>query len=192
MYFGATIFRNMSASTGVDAGLLQQAIINGSCVLFTLVAIATVDRWGRRPLMLLGTAGMGASLPRHGDDGPVHGRPGRATSGWMLVSIVVYIAAFGLSVGPVVWVILSEIFPTAVRGRALGLATFFLWASDYAVTQTFPMMDANGSWLVRELNHSFPFYVYAFFCIVLLLIVWGLVPETKGRTLEQIEEGWSH
>jgi sugar porter (SP) family MFS transporter len=191
MYFGATIFRNMSASTGVDAGLLQQAIINGSCVLFTLVAIATVDRWGRRPLMLLGTAGMGASLLAMGMMAQFTADRA-ATSGWMLLSIVVYIAAFGLSVGPVVWVILSEIFPTAVRGRALGLATFFLWASDYAVTQTFPMMDANGSWLVRELNHSFPFYVYAFFCIVLLLIVWGLVPETKGRTLEQIEEGWSH
>jgi MFS family permease len=113
-----------------------------------------------------------------------------ATGRWMLVSIVLYIAAFGLSVGPVVWVILSEIFPTAVRGRALGLATFFLWGADYAVTQTFPILDAKGSWFVREMNHAFPFYVYAGFCVVLALVVWRLVPETKGRTLEQIEEGW--
>jgi MFS family permease len=90
----------------------------------------------------------------------------------------------------VVWVILSEIFPTAVRGRALGLATFFLWAADYAVTQTFPIMDAKGSWFVREMNHAFPFYLYAFFCVVLCLVVWRLVPETKGRTLEQIEAQW--
>jgi len=189
MYFGATIFRKMSASTGVDAGLLQQAIINGSCVLFTLVAIAKVDRWGRRPLLLLGSAGMGASLLAMGLTAQL--TAGRGAAGdWMLVSIVLYIAAFGLSVGPVVWVILSEIFPTAVRGRALGLATFFLWAADYAVTQTFPILDANGSWFVREMSHAFPFYLYAAFCAVLALVVWRLVPETKGRTLEQIEEGW--
>jgi sugar porter (SP) family MFS transporter len=190
MYFGATIFRNMSASTGVDAGLLEQAIINGSCVLFTLIAVASVDKWGRRPLMLLGSAGMGASLVAMGMMAQFM-TDRSSTSGWMLVSIVLYIAAFGLSVGPVVWVILSEIFPTAVRGRALGLAAFFLWASDYAVTQTFPIMDANGSWFVREMNHAFPFYVYAAFCVVLGLVVWRLVPETKGRTLEQIELEWS-
>ncbi len=191
MYFGATIFRNMSASTGVDAGLLQQAVINGSCVLFTLIAIASVDRWGRRPLMLLGTTGMGISLLAMGLMAQFMADRS-ATGGWMLFSIVAYIAAFGLSVGPVVWVILAEIFPTAVRGRALGLATFFLWASDYAVTQSFPILDAKGSWFVRHLNHAFPFYMYAGFCVVLALVVWRLVPETKGRTLEQIEEGWHH
>ncbi len=191
MYFGATIFRNMSASTGVDAGLLQQAIINGACVLFTLVAIASVDRWGRKPLMLLGAVGMGASLLAMGAMAQFM-TDRSASSGWMLLSIVLYIAAFGLSVGPVVWVILSEIFPTAVRGRALGLAAFFLWAADYGVTQTFPIMDAKGSWFVREMNHAFPFYAYAAFCAVLGIVVWRLVPETKGRTLEEIEEEWSH
>ncbi len=190
MYFGATIFRNMSASTGVDAGLLEQAIINGSCVLFTLIAIASVDKWGRRPLMLLGSAGMFASLAAMGAMAQFMTDRSNS-SGWMLVSIVVYIAAFGLSVGPVVWVILSEIFPTAIRGRALGLAAFFLWAADYAVTQTFPIMDAKDSWFVRQMSHAFPFYVYAAFCVVLGLVVWRLVPETKGRTLEEIELEWS-
>jgi sugar porter (SP) family MFS transporter len=190
MYFGATIFRNLSSSTGVDAGLLQQAIINGACVLFTLVAIASVDRWGRRPLMFLGTAGMGVSLLAMGVMAQVLTDPA-ATSGWMLLFIVLYIAAFGLSVGPVVWVILAEIFPTAVRGRALGLATFFLWAADYAVTQSFPIMDAKGSWYVREFNHAFPFYIYAAFCAGLFVVVWKCVPETKGRTLEQIEREWN-
>jgi MFS family permease len=179
----------MSASTGGDAGLLQQAIINGACVVFTLVAIATVDRWGRRPLMLLGAVGMGASLLGMGAMAQLM-TDRSASSGWMLCAIVLYIAAFGLSVGPVVWVILSEIFPTAVRGRALGLAAFFLWAADYGVTQSFPMMDAQGSWLVRKMDHAFPFYVYAAFCAVLGLVVWRLVPETKGRTLEEIEEEW--
>jgi len=190
MYFGATIFRSLSASTGVDAGLLQQVIINGAGVLFTLVAIATVDRWGRRPLMLVGTAGMGVSLLAMGVMAQTMAGPG-ASSGWMLVFILLYIGAFGLSVGPVIWVILAEIFPTTVRGRALGLATFFLWTADYAVTQSFPMMDARGSWFVRKFNHAFPFYLYAAFCVVLIVTVWRFVPETKGRTLEEIEESWA-
>ena len=92
--------------------------------------------------------------------------------------------------GPVTWVILSEIYPTAVRGRALGLATFFLWMADYAVTQTFPILDAEKSWFVRQFNHAFPFYVYAGFCVVLLFVLWTLVPETKGKSLEEIERSW--
>ena len=190
MYFGATIFKTMSSSTGVDAGLLQQLIINGAGVLFTVIAIATVDKWGRKPLMYVGAAGMGISLLAMGIMAQTLTDPATA-SGWMLFFILLYIGCFGLSVGPVTWVILSEIFPTAVRGRALGLATFFLWTADYIVTQTFPMMDAKGSWFVAHFNHAFPFYTYAVFCVVLLLVVWRLVPETKGRSLEEIEQSWA-
>ena len=189
MYFGATIFKSMSANAGVDAGLLTQIIINGSCVVFTVIAIATVDKWGRRPLMLLGSAGMGVSLLAMGVMAQTLADP-TAASQWMLVFIILYIACFGLSLGPVVWVILSEIFPTAVRGRALGLATFFLWTADYVVTQTFPMMDAKDSWFVKHFNHAFPFYTYALFCLVLIVLVWRFLPETKGRTLEEIEQSW--
>ncbi len=191
MYFGATIFKTMSSSTGVDAGLLQQFIINGAGVLFTVIAIATVDKWGRKPLMLVGSAGMGISLVAMGVMAQTLTDP-TAASGWMLFFIVLYIGCFGLSVGPVTWVILAEIFPTGVRGRALGLATFFLWTADYAVTQTFPMMDAKDSWFVAHFNHAFPFYIYALFCVAMIGVVWRLVPETKGRTLEEIERSWSH
>jgi sugar porter (SP) family MFS transporter len=190
MYFGATIFKTMSASMRMDAGLLQQIIINGAGVLFTLIAIATVDHWGRKPLMLAGTAGMGLSLVAMGLMAQTLTSP-EAASGWMLLFILVYIACFGLSVGPVTWVILSEIYPTAVRGRALGLATFFLWMADYAVTQTFPILDARESWFVEHFRHAFPFYIYAAFCVVLVLVVWRFVPETKGRTLEEIGRLWS-
>lgn len=189
MYFGATIFKNLSASTGVDSGLLQQIIINGAGVLFTLVAIATVDHWGRKPLMLIGALGMGISLVAMGVLAQRMTDPS-AVSHWMLLFILLYIACFGLSLGPVTWVILAEFYPTAVRGRALGLATFFLWMADYAVTQTFPIMDAKDSWFVAHFNHAFPFYIYAFFCLVLILVVWRLVPETKGRSLEDIERFW--
>jgi len=158
--------------------------------LFTLIAIATVDKWGRKPLMLIGAAGMGISLLAMGIMAQTLTDP-TAASGWMLISILLYIGCFGLSVGPVTWVILAEIFPTAVRGRALGLATFFLWTADYAVTQSFPMMDAKGSWFVAHFKHAFPFYTYAVFCVALVLVVWRLVPETKGRSLEEIERSWA-
>jgi MFS transporter, SP family, xylose:H+ symportor len=189
LYFGATIFRSLSSSTGVDAGLLQQVIINGAGVVFTLVAIATVDSWGRKPLMLAGAAGMGISLAAMGILAQSMRDP-QSAGGWMLAFIVLYIACFGLSVGPVTWVILSEIFPTAVRGRALGLATFFLWLADYLVTQTFPLLDAKGSWFVRTFNHAFPFYIYAAFCVILIALVRRAVPETRGQSLEEIERSW--
>ena len=99
LYFGATIFKTMSASTGVNAGLLQQIIINGAGVLFTIIAIATVDQWGRKPLMLLGAAGMGISLLAMGIMAQTSTDPA-AASGRMLFFILLYIACFGLSVGP--------------------------------------------------------------------------------------------
>jgi sugar porter (SP) family MFS transporter len=189
LYFGTTIFKNMSASTGVDAGMLQQIIIGGASALSTVVAIATVDKWGRKPLMFLGAAGMGIGLLAMGLMAQ-HVADPSTVSGWMLLFIIVYVVCFGLSVGPVTWVILSEIYPTAIRGRALGLATFFLWMSDYAITQTFPMMDAKGSWFVERFNHAFPFYIYAAFCLMLIIVLATLVPETKGRSLEEIERSW--
>jgi len=190
LYFGTTIFKTMSASTGVDAGMLQQIIIGGASTLSTVVAIATVDKWGRKPLMFLGATGMGLSLLFMGL--MAQNTPDPSTvSGWMLLFIIIYVVCFGLSVGPVTWVILSEIYPTAIRGRALGLATFFLWMADYAVTQTFPMMDAKDSWFVQRFHHAFPFYIYAVFCLALIIVLWRWVPETKGRTLEQIEQSWA-
>lgn len=187
MYFGTTIFNNMSAKAEMDAGMLAQAVIGGTGVLFTMVAIACVDKWGRKPLMYLGTAGMLVSLVGMGYMAQTMTDP-TAASTMMLVFILLYMGCFSLSVGPVVWVILSEIFPTAVRGRALGLATCCLWVADYVVTQTFPMMDQNR-YLVEKLNHAFPFYVYAAFCVVLLLVM-RFVPETKGKSLEEIERSW--
>ena len=190
MYFGTTIFKSMSANTGVDAGMLQQIVIGGASALFTIVAIASVDHWGRKPLMIFGATGMGISLLAMGIMAQTVPDPA-SVGGWMLLFIILYVACFGLSVGPVTWVILSEIYPTAVRGRALGLATFCLWMADYAVTQSFPIMDAQGSWFVRQFNHAFPFYIYAAFCAVLVVLVWKAVPETKGRSLEEIERSWN-
>jgi MFS family permease len=139
--------------------------------------------------MLVGAAGMGLSLLAMGLFAQRLDDPA-AVGGWMLAFILLYIGCFGLSVGPVTWVILSEIYPTSVRGRALGLATFFLWLADYLVTQTFPLLDARDSWPVRTFHHALPFYLYSLFCVVLVLLVWRQVPETKGQSLEDIERHW--
>ena len=134
--------------------------------------------------MMAGAAGMGVSLLALG-----LGAQRGLVSVSMLVFVLGYIACFALSIGPVTWVLLSELFPTRLRGRALSVATFWLWTANFVVSQTFPMLDENP-WLVARFNHGFPFYVYAMFCVVLVLVVWRWVPETKGRTLEEIER-WS-
>jgi MFS family permease len=168
--------------------MIQQSLIGVAGTFFTFVAIFSVDKWGRKPLMFWGTAGMLVSLVVMGVMAEVAQKP-QDLSGWMFACIVIYLGCFSLSAGPVIWVILSEIFPNAVRGRALGLATFWMWIANYAVTQTFTMMD-QSVWLLRRFKHSFPFYVYAGFCVVLLLVLIAL-PETKGKSLEEIEALWA-
>lgn len=184
IYFGAEIFKSMGSDT--EAALSQHVLLGGVNFLFTLVAIATVDRWGRKPLMVAGCTGMGLCLfGMYFVSG--EGNAGHGTL--KLIFILGYIACFALSLGPVTWVILAEIFPTRVRGRALGLATFCLWLGDYLVTQTYPMM-ADHAWLKAYFRGAFPFLLYGVFCVVEVLFVLLWVPETKGKTLEDIEAGW--
>jgi MFS family permease len=113
------------------------------------------------------------------------------TEGWHLAFILVYIASFALAVGSVTWVILSEIFPTRMRGTAMAIATVCLWIANYGVSQTFPMLD-KSTLLVDLFHHAFPFWVYAAFCVVLFLLVLARIPETRGKSLEEIERIWHH
>ncbi len=183
LYYGPEILKKLGTST--DAALLQQIIMGAANLVFTFVAIWTVDRWGRRPLMLFGAAGMGLCLFGMGIAAYL-----QKIEGWMLVLILGYIACFAMSIGPVTWVILSEIFPTRVRGRALALATFFLWAADWLVTQTAPFLNKDP-WLVNTFHGGFAFWIYGAMCAVELFFVWRFVPETKGKSLEAIERMWS-
>jgi MFS family permease len=183
LYFGPEIFKGISGA-GMDAALLQTVIVGAVNLVFTVVAIWTVDLVGRKPLMLIGFTGMGVSLLALG----LSAFSG-ATGIWMLVFILTYIASFALAVGPVTWVILSEIFPTRVRGRALAIATVCLWAANFVVSQTFPMMDKND-WLIATFNHAFPFWVYGVMCVVAVVFLALYVPETKQRSLEEIEKHW--
>jgi len=182
LYFGTEIFKKMGSET--NAALLQTVVVGAVNMTFTIIAIWTVDRLGRKPLMVIGSAGMGITLLAMGLAAYF-----QRTELWMLLFILGYIACFALSVGPVTWVILSEIFPTSIRGRAMAIATVCLWVANYIVSQTFPMMDEN-KWLLEKFHHAFPFWIYGAFSAVLLVFVWRFVPETKGKTLEEIEKHW--
>jgi MFS family permease len=182
LYYAPEIFRKMGS--GVDAAMLQTVLVGAVMLTFTVVAIWTVDLVGRKPLMLIGSTGMGLSLAAWGLAFYLE-----RTGVWALAFVLGYIACFALSVGPVVWVILSEIFPTRIRGRAMAIATVCLWVANFVVTQTFTMMDEDAR-LIELFHHAFPFWLYAALCAATVIFVWRFVPETKGRTLEEIERSW--
>lgn len=182
LYYAPVIFKKLGSAT--DVAFLQTVVIGAVNVTFTIVAIWTVDRLGRKPLMIIGAFGMGLCLWAFGLAAYFE-----KTGAWALVFVLGYIASFALSLGPVVWVVLSEIFPTRIRGRAMALATVCLWTANFVVSQTFPIMNEN-SFLVDKFHHGFPFWVYGTLCGVTILFVWLFVPETKRKTLEEIEEMW--
>jgi len=179
LYYAPKIFATLGAAT--DVAMLNTIAVGASMVLFTFVAIATVDRWGRRPLLLLASAGMAVCLFGFGAVAYL-----QRTGPWALLFIIGYIASFSVAMGPVVWVVLSEMFPNRVRGRAMSVATFFLWTSNYAVSQTFPVLN-DHPWLVERFHRAFPFWVYGALCIAAFLFIRRWIPETRGRTLEEIE-----
>jgi MFS transporter, SP family, xylose:H+ symportor len=184
LYYAPEIFKSLGS--GTDTALLQTVIVGACNVLFTIVAIRAVDRLGRRPLLMIGSAGMGAALLGLG-----WGAFTANTAAWTLIFILGYVACFALSMGPVVWVVLAEIFPTRIRGRAMAIATFLLWTSNYLMSLTFPILDAND-WLITHFHHAAPFWLYAVFSLATVFIVWRFLPETKGKTLEEIEHSWMH
>ena len=183
LYYAPEIFKALGA--GGDAALLQTVVVGAVNLGFTVVAIFTVDRVGRRPLLMGGAAGMGVSLAALGAAAYAG-----AVSAWALVFVLGYIACFAVSMGPVVWVVLSEIFPTRVRGRALAVATLALWTANFVVSQTFPVLD-QSPFLVERFGHALPFWIYAGFCALTVAFVWRFIPETKGRSLEEIEREWA-
>ena len=181
LYYASNIFRNMGSST--DSSLLQTIIVGIVNLLFTVVAIYTVDKFGRKPLMIIGSIGMAASMIALGF-AFYFNHLGIAA----LIFMLIYTAAFAMSWGPVCWVLLAEIFPNSIRS-ALSIAVAAQWIANWVVSLTFPVMNDNV-WLTDKFHHGFSYWIYGVMGILSAVFIWKLVPETKGKTLEEIEGLW--
>jgi MFS transporter, SP family, xylose:H+ symportor len=182
LYYAPLMFQNMGAST--DSALLQTIFVGGANVIFTVVAIVTVDRWGRKPLLITGALIMAASMIALGCLFNA-----RTVGLGALVAVVAYIAGFALSWGPVAWVMLSEMFPNAIKGKAMGIAVAAQWIANWMVSTSFKVLDGN-SVLNTMFNHGFAYWIYGGMSILAALFVIRYVPETKGRSLEAIQDLW--
>jgi len=165
------------SAAGYSVGdVLFNIVITGIAnVVFTVVALYTVDRWGRRSLMLFGAGGLGVIYLILGTGYYLH-----ITGFFMVVLVVAAIACYAMSLGPVTWVLLAEIFPNRVRGVAMATCTFALWVGCTTLTFTFPSLNSH-------LGSSGTFWIYAFICIAGFLFFWRRLPETKGKSLEELE-----
>jgi SP family xylose:H+ symportor-like MFS transporter len=176
LYYAPRIFESMGAAK--DASMLQTIVMGLVNVVFTIVAIMTVDKWGRKPLLITGSIGMAVGML--GVSGLAYANIiGIGT----LVFIIIYTASFMMSWGPICWVLISEIFPNKIRGQAVAVAVAAQWAANYFISSTYPMM--------MEFSGGFTYGFYGLMSILSAIFVWKFVPETKGKTLEQMEETWT-
>ncbi|WP_273276654.1 D-xylose transporter XylE [Maribacter polysiphoniae] len=182
LYYAPEIFKSMGS--GTDVALLQTIIVGAVNLIFTVLAILTVDKFGRKPLMIIGALGMALSMFALGTTFFME-----SVGIGALVFMLCYVASFAMSWGPVTWVLLSEIFPNKIRGKAMAFAVAAQWISNYLVSWTFPMMDKN-SYLLEKFNHGFSYWVYGAMGLLAMFLVWKFVPETKGKTLEEMEKMW--
>jgi SP family arabinose:H+ symporter-like MFS transporter len=158
---------------------MQTVLVGVINLLFTLVAIKYVDKWGRRTLLLIGAGGMAVCLAIVGSAFYF----GFAQGYLVLIAILAYISFFAISLGPLAFVVISEIFSNKNRGMAMSVCVFFLWVSVYVVSQTFPM-------LLASIGSAFTFWIYMVMSICAFVFVLKFIPETKGKSLEEIEKYW--
>lgn len=182
IYYAPTIFQFTgfkSASSAILA-TMGVGIVN---VLLTIVAIHLVDKVGRRPLLLVGLSGMAVSLIVLGFSFEMSGHQSFLL-GWLaVISLACYVGFFAIGMGPVFWLLISEIYPLKIRGRAMSIATFFNWGSNLIVGITFLTF-------IKLMGRPETFWLYGGMSIITFLFVYFMVPETKGRTLEEIESHW--
>lgn len=176
MYYAPEILK--SAGFGVDSALMQTVIIGVVNTIFTFVAIKYIDDLGRRTLLLWGASGMALCLFGIGllyqlafTDGP-----------WLLILILGFVGCFAMSLGPIPWVIISEIFPTKMRGTAMSLAIVVLWVGVVIISQFTPVL--------LKMGESITFWIFMINAILFLIFTVRFIPETKGKTLEEIEQYW--
>ena len=201
LYYGADIFEQ---ALGFDSNdiLKQQILLAGVNLSFTLIAMHTIDKFGRKPLLYIGSIGMLTGFLMIGTslyfsnyiNTNSAGLPSiSAVEGIVsLTGILIFIGSFAMSMGPVVWVILSEIFPNKIRSIAMSVAVAAQWLANYLVSQSFPMIAESsinklkiygGFW-----NNSLPYFLFSVFILGTIIFVRKYIPETKGKTLEEIEK----
>ena len=200
LYYGADIFEQ-ALGFGKEDVLLQQILLATVNLLFTFVAMYAVDKFGRKPLLMIGGFGMLIGFLIMGftlylsdySNTNSAGLPAISSAEGILslIGILMFIGSFAMSMGPVVWVLLSEIFPNRIRSTAMSVAVAAQWTANYFVSQSFPIIvesDANklqldgGVW-----NNSLPYFIFSAFIVFIIWFVWKYIPETKGKTLEEME-----
>ncbi|MFR9651646.1 MAG: D-xylose transporter XylE [Rikenellaceae bacterium] len=174
LYYAPRIFESAGAEGG---GMMQTVIMGVINILFTVIAIVTVDKFGRKPLLIIGSIGMavGAFAVAMCDSMGIKGIV-------PVLSIIVYAAFFMMSWGPICWVLIAEIFPNTIRGKAVAIAVAAQWIFNYIVSSTFPPM--------YDFSPMFAYGLYGVICVVSAIFVWKWVPETKGKTLEDMTNMW--
>ncbi|MDR0567563.1 MAG: D-xylose transporter XylE [Prevotellaceae bacterium] len=174
LYYAPRIFESAGAEGG---GMMQTVIMGIVNIVFTVVAIVTVDKFGRKPLLVIGSIGMavGAFAVAICDNFGLKGIV-------PVLSVIVYAAFFMMSWGPICWVLISEIFPNTIRGKAVAIAVAAQWIFNYIVSSTFPPL--------YDFSPMVAYGLYGAMCILAALFVWKLVPETKGKTLEDMNKLW--
>jgi SP family xylose:H+ symportor-like MFS transporter len=184
LYYGPQMFNNMGFKG--DASFASTVIMGIVMVVFTLIATVTVDKWGRKPLLILGAIIMAVSMTALG----FMFNAGSMALGALIV-VCIYIAGFSLSWGPVVWVMLAEIFPNSIRDKAMAIAVAAQWFMNWVVTVTFNIMDGNSA-LTASFNHGFAYWLYGGFSVLAAVFVWKFVPESKGMSLENMKKLWKN
>lgn len=175
LYYAPRIFEDLGA--GADASMVQTVVMGLVNVIFTLIAIKYVDKIGRKPLLIIGSIGMAIGM------GGVSMLSAFNVIGIStLIFIVIFTASFMMSWGPIVWVVLSEIFPNRIRGAAMAIAVAVQWLANFTITSFYPyMMEVSGA-----MTYGF----YGLMCVLSGLFIWKFLPETKGKTLEELEKLW--
>ncbi len=184
LYYGADIFEK-ALGFGQEDVLAQQILLAGVNVAFTILAMFTVDTWGRKPLIITGSIGMLLGFAMLGIT-LMTNQVGLIS----LIGILMFIGSFAMSMGPVVWVVLSEMFPNSIRSIGMSIAVAAQWGSNYLVSQSFPVVvesEMNNSvfW-----SGSLPYFLFMVFIGSIIWFTIKYVPETKGRTLEAMEKIW--
>ncbi len=181
LYYAPRIFSDM----GTESPMVQTVIMGVVNIIFTLVAVFTVEKWGRKPLLISGSIGMaigafGVAL--------TFGRAGMEII--TMLSIMVYSASFMMSWGPICWVLIAEIFPNTIRGKAVAIAVAFQWIFNWIVSSSFVPMFNMRLGDDANFGHWFTYGLYGTICVIAAIFVWRIVPETKGKTLEDMSKMW--